>query len=257
MAQVIAICNRKGGTGKTTTAINLAAALAMAGKFVLLVDLDPQANASSGLGLNYQTIEAGTYEVLSGKVSVSRAVQPTGIDGLRVLPASPNLAGAEVELVGMFSREWKLKEALAEVQGAYDFILIDCPPSLGLLTINGLVAADRVLIPVQAEYYALEGLGQLLDTINLIKSNVKQDLEILGAVLTMFDSRNKLSGEVLGELQNHFPNRIFGTVIPRSVRLAEAPSFGKSILQFDPSSRGAEAYKELAKELLGTFGANA
>lgn len=253
MAQVIAICNRKGGTGKTTTAINLAAALAMGGKFVLLVDLDPQANASSGLGLNYQTIENGTYEVLIGKVPVSRAVQATGVDGLRVLPASPNLAGAEVELVGMFSREWKLKEALAEVQGAYDFILIDCPPSLGLLTINGLVAADRVLIPVQAEYYALEGLGQLLDTINLIKSNVKQDLEILGAVLTMFDSRNKLSGEVLGELQNHFPNRIFGTVIPRSVRLAEAPSFGKSILQFDPSSRGAEAYKELAKELLTTM----
>lgn len=254
MAQVIAICNRKGGTGKTTTAINLAAALAMGGKFILLVDLDPQANASSGLGLDYQTIEAGTYEVLIGKVPVSRAVQATGIDGLRVLPASANLAGAEVELVSMFSREWKLKEALAEVQGAYDFILIDCPPSLGLLTINGLVAADRVLIPVQAEYYALEGLGQLLDTINLIKSNLKQDLEILGAVLTMFDSRNKLSGEVLGELQNHFPNRIFGTIIPRSVRLAEAPSFGKSIMQFDPSSRGAEAYKALAEEVTSSFG---
>lgn len=250
MAQVIAICNRKGGTGKTTTAINLAAYIASAGKFVLLVDLDPQANATSGLGIDYNTLEASIYEVLIGKVPVSRAVRATKIDGLRVLPSSPNLAGAEVELVSQLAREWRLKEALDEVRGAYDFILIDCPPSLGLLTVNGLVAADQILIPVQAEYYALEGLSQLLDTINLIKNNVKQDLAILGAVVTMFDARNNLSAEVAGELQKHFPNKIFSTVIPRTVRLAEAPSFGKTILEFDPTSRGAQAYKELANEFL-------
>lgn len=250
MAATIAICNRKGGTGKTTTAINLAAYIASAGKFVLLVDLDPQANATSGLGTDYNTVDAGTYEVLIGKAPVSRAIRATKIDGLRLLPSSPNLAGAEVELVSQFSREWRLKEALDEVRGAYDFILIDCPPSLGLLTVNGLVAADQILIPVQAEYYALEGLSQLLDTINLIKNNVKQDLTILGAVVTMFDARNNLSSEIAGELQKHFPNKIFSTVIPRTVRLAEAPSFGKTILEFDPTSRGAVAYQELAKELL-------
>ncbi len=253
MAQVIAICNRKGGTGKTTTAINLAAYLAHSGKFVLLVDLDPQANASSGLGVDYSNLELSTYEVMIGKAPISRALQSTSIDGLRILPASPNLAGAEVEMVGMFSREWRLKEALDEIRGTYDFILIDCPPSLGLLTVNGLVAADYVLIPVQAEYYALEGLGQLMDTIQLIKTNVKQDLEILGAVLTMFDNRNKLSGEVMAELHKHFPNKVFSSVIPRTVRLAEAPSFGKSILSFDPKSRGAEAYNQLALELMRTL----
>ncbi len=254
MVQVIAICNRKGGTGKTTTTINLAAYIASAGKFVLLADLDPQANATSGLGIDYQNLDQGIYEVLIGKIPASRAIRATKIDGLRVLPASPNLAGAEVELVSQLAREWRLKEALDEVKGAYDFILIDCPPSLGLLTVNGLVAASHVLIPVQAEYYALEGLGQVLETISLVKNNLKQDLDILGAVLTMFDARNNLSSEVAQELQKHFPNKIFNTVIPRTVRLAEAPSFGKTIMEFDPNSRGAGAYHELAQELLQVFG---
>jgi len=250
MAQVIAVVNQKGGVGKTTTSVNLSVYLAALGKFVLLVDLDPQANATSGLGFNLNEVEKGIYDVLVGNTTFKEVIKDTMQEGLRIVPSTMSLAGASIELVGEEERESRLRHILSEVRGSYDYIIIDCPPSLGLLTINGLVAADKVLIPVQAEYYALEGLGQLVNTINLVKENIKEDLEILGAVLTMFDSRNKLSGEVMGELYKYFPDKIFKSVIPRSVRLAEAPSYGKSILHYDSESKGAKAYERLAKELL-------
>lgn len=250
MAKVITVVNQKGGVGKTTTAVNLAAYLAHLGKYVLLVDLDPQANASSGLGLDYNNISKGIYEALSGNCLVREVLQPTGHVGFRIAPATPSLAGATVELVGLDRREFRLYDTLLEVRGDYDVIIIDCPPSLGLLTVNGLVAADMVLIPVQAEYYALEGLGQLMNTISLIQENIKPELEILGALITMYDKRLRLSDQVLQELYKHFPDKIFRTVIPRNVRLTEAPSHGKSILHYDPSSKGAKAYEKLARELL-------
>ncbi|MBU1179505.1 AAA family ATPase [Patescibacteria group bacterium] len=250
MSQVIAVVNQKGGVGKTTTSVNLSVFLAALGKFVLLIDLDPQANASSGLGIDHTNLERGIYEVLSGQNSFRDVVQNTVQDGLRIAPASISLAGAGVELVNVENRESRLHRALDEVRGAYDYILIDCPPSLGLLTINGLVAADKVLIPVQAEYYALEGLSALISTVNLVKDSVKPNLEILGAVLTMHDKRNKLSGEVMNELYKYFPDKIFRSIIPRTVRLAEAPSYGKSILHYDSTGKGAKAYERLARELL-------
>ncbi|MFC1612263.1 ParA family protein [Patescibacteria group bacterium] len=250
MAQVIAVVNQKGGVGKTTTSVNLSVFLAALGKFVLLIDLDPQANATSGLGINHAELDKGVYEVLGGDMLFKDVVKNTAQDGLRIAPATVSLAGAGVELVNVEQRESRLLRALDEVRGAYDYIVIDCPPSLGLLTINGLVAAEKVLIPVQAEYYALEGLGQLISTINLVKENIKPELEVLGAVLTMFDKRNKLSGEVMQELYKYFPDKIFRSVIPRSVRLAEAPSYGKSILHYDGASKGAKAYERLARELL-------
>lgn len=250
MARVIAIVNQKGGVGKTTTSVNLGAYLAQQGKFVLLVDLDPQANATSGLGVDHKNITSGLYEALSGKINLHEVVQATNHDGYRLVPATAALAGANIELVGVEDREHYLAKLLDEVRGQYDFILIDCPPSLGLLTINALVAADEVLIPVQAEYFALEGLGQLFETINLVKENLKPSLSILGAVITMFDSRNKLSEAVMTELYKFFPNKIFRSVIPRNVRLAEAPSHGKSILTYDRGSKGATAYERLAKELI-------
>ena len=239
--------------GKTTTAVNLAAGLSEAGKFVLLVDLDPQGNATSGLGIKYQELEKGLYHTFSGAQRLHDVVCNTAHAGLRVAPATPDLAGANVELVNVEGRESKLSDLLSEVKHAYDFIIIDCPPSLGLLTLNGLVAADHVLIPVQAEYYALEGLGQLLKTVELVKDNIKPELKVLGAVLTMFDSRNRLSEEVLHELYKYFPNNIFRTVIPRTVRLAEAPSFGQSIFHYEPSGKGARAYERLSRELLDSF----
>lgn len=254
MAQVIAVVNQKGGVGKTTTSVNLAVYLAALGKFVLLIDLDPQANATSGLGVNHGELDRGIYEVLSGDAAFKDIIKGTAHEGLRIAPATMSLAGANVELVSIENRESRLHHGLSEVRGGYDFIIIDCPPSLGLLTINGLVASDKVLIPVQAEYYALEGLGQLLSTINLVKENIKPELEVLGAVLTMFDARNKLSGEVMQELYKYFSNKIFRSIIPRSVRLAEAPSYGKSILHYDPSSKGAKAYERLARELLDMGG---
>lgn len=250
MSQVIAVVNQKGGVGKTTTAVNLAVYLATMGKFVLLVDLDPQANATSGLGISHSQLDKGIYEVLGGAHAFRDVVLNTAQEGLRVAPATPSLAGAGVELVGVEDRESRLHRGLDEVRGAYDYIIIDCPPSLGLLTVNALVAADKVLIPVQAEYYALEGLGQLVSTINLVKENIKPGLEILGAVLTMFDKRNKLSEEVMQELYKYFPNKIFRSVIPRTVRLAEAPSYGKSILHYDKDGKGARAYERLARELI-------
>jgi len=250
MAQVIAVVNQKGGVGKTTTSVNLAVYLATFGKFVLLVDLDPQANATSGLGVAHSELDKGIYEVLGGQHAFKDVVLNTAQEGLRVVPATASLAGAGVELVSVENRESRLHHSLDEVRGAYDYIIIDCPPSLGLLTINALVAADKVLIPVQAEYYALEGLGQLISTINLVRDNIKPGLEILGAVLTMFDKRNKLSEEVMGELYKYFPNKIFRSVIPRTVRLAEAPSYGKSILHYDKDGKGARAYERLARELI-------
>jgi chromosome partitioning protein len=250
MAQVITIVNQKGGVGKTTTAVNLGAYLAAMGKFVLLIDMDPQANASSGLGVDYQKIPAGVYEVLLGQHKIRDVIQPTEQEGYRVLPANMNLAGAAVELVNADNREFRLRDALLEVRNDYDYILIDCPPSLGLLTINGLTAADQVLIPVQSEYYALEGLGQLINTVNLVKDNLQPNLDIRGAVVTMFDSRTNLANEVFQELYKYFPDKIYRSVIPRSVRLAEAPSFGRSIFHYDPTSRGAKAYERLAREFI-------
>ena len=250
MAHIISVVNQKGGVGKTTTALNLAAFLAHSGKFVLLVDLDPQANATSGLGIDHNELEAGVYEGLIGSHRVRDLIQTTDHEGLKVLPATQALAGAAVELVNAEEREHFLRKALMEVKHDFDYILIDNPPSLGLITINGLVASDSVLIPVQAEYYALEGLGQLLNTVNLIKENIKPELSMMGAIITMYDGRTRLSKEVLEELYRYFPDKIFRSVIPRSIRLAEAPSFGKTILGYDPSSKAAKAYQRLAHEFL-------
>ncbi len=250
MAHIISVVNQKGGVGKTTTALNLAAYLADAGKFVLLVDLDPQANATSGLGIDHKNLSAGVYEGLVGSHAVSNLIHKTDHDGLKVLPATQALAGASVELVNADEREHFLRKALLEVRNDFDYIFIDNPPSLGMLTINGLTAADSVLIPVQAEYYALEGLTQLLNTVNLVKDNIKPSLELMGAVITMYDGRTRLSREVLEELYRYFPEKIFRSVIPRSVRLAEAPSFGKTILGYDPSSKAARAYERLATEFI-------
>lgn len=250
MAQIITIANQKGGVGKTTTAVNLGAYLAAQGKFVLLADMDPQANASSGLGIDYQKIDKGIYDALIGQAKMRDIIVATDRQGYSVAPANMNLAGAGVELVNADNREFRLRDALLEVRNDYDYIFIDCPPSLGLLTINGLVAADEILIPVQAEYYALEGLGQLLNTVNLVKENLQPRLKVRGAVVTMFDSRTNLANEVFQELYKYFPDSIYRSVIPRSVRLAEAPSFGKAIIDHDQWSKGAKAYERLAKEFL-------
>jgi chromosome partitioning protein len=250
MAKIVSVVNQKGGVGKTTTAMNLAAHLADMGKFVLLVDMDPQGNASSGLGMDITTLEHGIYEALAKQKRVHDVIINSSHEGLRILPATPNLAGASIELVDMERREFQLRDLLDELTHAYDYIIIDCPPSLGLLTVNSLVAADELLIPVQAEYYALEGLGQLLKTIQLVQEHIKPDLAILGAVLTMFDKRTKLSGDIMDELYKFFPDTIFRSVIPRTVRLAEAPSFGQTILQYDPKGKGSRAYERLAREIL-------
>lgn len=250
MSKVIAVVNQKGGVGKTTTTINLAAYLAEMGKFVLLVDMDPQANATSGVGVVKDELEHGLYEALSREKRFSDIIHNTTHEGLRIAPATPNLAGASIELVDVERREHQLNDLLEEVKHAYDYIVIDCPPSLGLLTLNSLVASDEILIPVQAEYYALEGLGQLLQTIGLIQEHLKPNLAVLGAVITMFDKRTRLSEDVMNELYKYFPNNIFRSVIPRTVRLAEAPSFGKTILQYEPTGKGAKAYEKLAREIL-------
>jgi len=250
MAKVISVVNQKGGVGKTTTAMNLAAFLAELGNFVLLVDMDPQANATSGLGLTRDELQHGIYEAMAKQKRVHDVIKNTSHEGLRILPATANLAGANVELVNMERREHQLNDLLEELKHAYDYIVIDCPPSLGLLTLNSLVAADELLIPVQAEYYALEGLGQLLETIDLIKTHVKPEIRILGAMITMFDKRTRLSEDIMNELYQYFPDTIFRTVIPRTVRLAEAPSFGKSIFHYEPRGKGAKAYERLAREIL-------
>ncbi|MFH1536838.1 MAG: AAA family ATPase [Patescibacteria group bacterium] len=252
MGRIISVVNQKGGVGKTTTAVNVASYLAHMGKFVLLVDIDPQANASSGLGADPKKISKGIYEVIIGQENFKDVLLGTEIEGFGLAPASMALAGANIELVGHENREFLLHNHLIEAKSNFDYIIIDCPPSLGLLTVNGLVAAQEVLIPVQCEYYALEGLGQLLNTINLVKQNLKPDLDILGAVLTMYDRRNKLSEEVLWEIHKYFPNKVFRTVIPRNIKLAEAPSHGKPISLYDRRSKGGRAYEKLSREILLT-----
>lgn len=248
MSQTIAILNQKGGVGKTTTAINLAAYLQKLNKSVLLVDLDPQGNATSGLGLDKNHLEGGTYELLLGQVELAQVVKPVPNCDFYIIPTNPNLAAAEVELVNKPHREESLKNALK--QAAYDYVIIDCPPALSLLTVNALTAADSMIIPVQAEYYALEGLGQLLQVFQQVKQNLNPRLEIMGVLVTMFDSRTSLSDQVLNEVKKHFTDKLFKTVIPRNVRLAEAPSYGQTILQHDKWSKGARAYKQLAKEVV-------
>lgn len=247
MQQVIAVLNQKGGVGKTTTSINLGAYLAKMGRSVLLVDMDPQGNSTSGLGLDKQVLDATIYDVLFTQSTAQSAIKETNVENLAILPANAHLAAAEVDLAGELARETKLKEALANL--TYDYILIDCPPALGLLTINALTAAQKVLIPVQAEYYALEGLGQLLDIIQRVRAGLNPTLEIMGVLLTMYDSRTALSEQVSNELKKHFGDKVLTTVIPRNVRLAEAPSYGRPIADHDRWSKGARAYKQLAKEV--------
>jgi chromosome partitioning protein len=251
LPRVIAIANQKGGVGKTTTAVNLGAALAESGLRVLVVDLDPQGNASTGLGINPRDVDASIYDVLMQDTPALDAVEPTSLKNLFVIPATLDLAGAEIELVPAFSRELKLKRALDGVRTEYDVVLIDCPPSLGLLTVNGLAAADDVIVPIQCEYYALEGLGQLLRNVALVRSSLNAALDVRGIILTMYDARTRLAEQVETEVREHFGTKVYKTVVPRTVRLAEAPSFGQPVIVFDPTSRGAAAYRDLAKEVSG------
>ena len=248
--RVIAVANQKGGVGKTTTTINLGAAIAECGKRVLIVDLDPQANATSGLGVVSRDLQKSVYQVLCDEAVAREVICSATVPNLDLLPSNLSLAGAEVELVTAFSREHRLSKALAPIVGAYDLILLDCPPALGLLTINALVFAREILVPIQCEYYALEGLGQLTGNVDLVRSNLNPELEISRIVLVMFDARTRLSAQVADEVRAHFGNRVCNQVIPRSVRLSEAPSYGQPITVFDPTSRGAVAYRELAKEVL-------
>ena len=250
MAKIISLVNQKGGVGKTTSAINLATYLASFGKFVLLVDLDPQGNASSGLGFDVRKIGKSLYHSMILDEHPRNIIQKTETLGHDIIPASQDLAGAGIELVHMENREFRLYNVLREIRTNYDYIIIDSPPSLGLLTINGLVASDAVIIPVQTEYFALEGLSQLLNTIDLVRENLQPNLKIMGAMLTMYDRRNRLARQVVKEIQDHFPGHVFDSVVPRSVRLAEAPGFGKSILNFDSFSKGARAYKNIAREII-------
>jgi chromosome partitioning protein len=250
MARIIGVVNQKGGVGKTTTAVNLAAFLAVLGKYVLLVDLDPQSNASQGAGVIVSDENPNIYHCIVNDQNPTGMLKKTSIFGFDVLPSSQALAGATVELVNMEERELRLKRTLGHVRTNYDYILIDCPPSLGLLTVNGLAAAEKLIIPVQCEYFALEGLGQLLKTVELVREGLNPDLQVLGVLLTMYDKRNQLSRQVANEVTKNFPGRVFDSVITRTVALAEAPSFGKPIVQFDPSSKGSKEYKMLAEEII-------
>jgi chromosome partitioning protein len=249
LGRVLAVANQKGGVGKTTTVVNLGAYLAEAGRRVLVVDADAQGNATTGLGLSKDG-EPSIYDVLVGGMSAVEATRPTQVEGLHILPSTVDLAGAEIELVERGRREFRLQEALVPLVERYDFILIDTPPSLGLLTVNALVAADGVIVPIQCEYYALEGLTQLMRTVRLVQENLNPRLEITGVLLTMFDGRTNLSIQVADEVKRHFPGRVFRAVVPRNVRLSEAPSHGRPISRYDPRSRGAEVYRELAEEVM-------
>lgn len=253
-ADVVCVANQKGGVGKTTTAISLAAALAEGGASVLLIDLDPQGNATTGLGVRVEEGDPSTYAVLIDGMTVEEAIRTTAVPGLELLPSTLDLAGAEIELVPAFARESRLCRALDAVRERYDVVIVDCPPTLGLLTVNALVAADRVLLPIQCEYYALEGVGQLLRSVDLVRVNLNENLKLGGIVLTMYDGRTRLSQQVVDEVRRHFGDQVFRTVIPRSVRLSEAPSFGEPITKFDPTSRGARAYFRLAGEFAERLG---
>ena len=250
MGKVIAITNQKGGVGKTTTSVNLSACIANSGKKVLLIDMDPQGNASSGLGIDKDSLELCIYDVLINGMTMNDVIVPTALKKLKIAPASIDLAGAGVELVNLPKREHILKKALKEIRDDYDFIFIDCPPSLDLLTLNALTAADGVLIPIQSEFYALEGVSQLINTVNLVKKSLNEKLEIEGVLLTMFDGRTNLSIQVADEVKKFFTTNVYKTIIPRNVRLSEAPSYGEPIIIYDPRSKGAEVYMKLAKEVI-------
>ncbi len=249
MGRIVAVVNQKGGVGKSTTAVNLSACLALLGKRILLVDIDPQGNATTGLGIDKRTIENDSYALLLGEIGATSAIIPTDVENLSIIPATSNLAGAEVELVSALARETRLRQALAEVVDRYDYVFVDCPPSLGLLTINALVAADQMIIPIQAEFYALEGLSQLTAIVQRVKEALNPRLEILGVLVTMYDGRTRLAVEVVDEVLRYFPDHVFKTQIPRNIRLSEAPSFGKPVVLFDVRSRGAQAYLDLAREV--------
>lgn len=251
MAKIISICNQKGGTGKTTTAVNLSSALAAMDKRILIVDVDPQGNATSGVGINKNEIKKSVYDILLNKISAQEAIVETNYKNLHIVPCNINLTGAEIELVGALSRETRLKRSLEAVKEAYDYIFIDSPPSLGLLTLNAFVASDSILIPIQCEFYALEGVSQLINTINLIRDGLNQNLAIEGVLLTMADFRTNLTGEVINEINTYFKDKVYKTIIPRNVKLSECPSFGKPINHYDNNSIGAKRYADLAKEFLG------
>lgn len=250
VSKIIAIANQKGGVGKTTTSVNLGACLAYIGKKVLLVDIDPQGNATSGIGIEKADVDQCIYDVLVDDVEAKMVIKPTAVENLYTLPATIQLAGAEIELVPTISREVRLKRALEEIKSQFDYVIIDCPPSLGLLTINALTASDSVLIPVQCEYYALEGLSQLLNTVRLVQKHLNHDLKIEGVLLTMLDARTNLGLQVIEEVKKYFQDKVYQTIIPRNVRLSEAPSHGEPIITYDPKSRGAEVYLDLAKEVV-------
>jgi len=250
MARIISVANQKGGVGKTTTTVNLGACLAYDGKKVLLIDSDAQGNATSGLGVRKPDVKQDIYDVLVNEVPIKETIIETSQENLSIVPATLQLAGAEIELTSMMARESRLKSALAEVSDDYDFILVDCPPSLGHLTINAFTASDAILIPVQCEYYALEGLSQLLNTVRLVQKHFNPGLEIEGVLLTMYDARTNLGAEVVEEVRRYFQEKVYDTIIPRNVRLSEAPSHGKPIIDYDPRSKGAEVYQALAKEVL-------
>ncbi len=250
MSKVIAVFNQKGGVGKTTTNVNLSACIAVRGRKVLVVDIDPQGNTTSGLGIDKKELKKTIYDVLIGEAKAEEVITQTAVENLSIIPSSVQLAGAEIELTGFEEREKMLKKALEGIKDEYQYVFIDCPPSLGLLTINALTAADSVLIPIQCEYYALEGVGQLMNTIWLVQRGLNPDLKVEGVVLSMFDGRTNLSIQVVDEVKRHFKGMVYTTIIPRNVRLAEAPSYGVPILMYDPKSKGAEAYEELADEFI-------